>query len=1460
MANNNQVAPIELPFGFPPKSAALNLFCQPLVPAPYVIGIHPKYEAIFHTLACFHQVPEQVHFVLNGPLNPNLHYFDSARNVLNNAGVYGFQDMNGLFGDMTDDNFPPNPQFNSVIYYVASSLGAVDPVKAIDFVHNLPIDSVVYADVSNVSAPSNTPGMCGLFYEPFTGPFGVKMLTAKYKCGRVKVEYDYSVLRNRPWFYDTTAVIWRIVEVGPKMLIKFKHVPVCPPPAVYPHIPEPVAIPVSFADVLTRAPFDTVSKDVGLYNISKSWVYQFVGNHYYFFPRQLLRSPVPTSQFVLPKTLVEHLKLEAVGMPRNSKTYETLIGIAHRMYVSAGMKYSNPSQILTGSVIFAMYDGVVDELNFLENHTSSSLARKLDAAVKALDGGVPDKKLKYAFLSLFPLLGLYKLYSKYGLPKFTIPLLRLTFGGHEPIYHPAVGAGVLLPVIRTVVKLALAAAKPLAVIAASVFLANKFVFHGPPNPPIVVHNICPKEFVPDTKPIDSASTITVAGADYTNTILPPTACRRKIAAQLAGFGVKNRLPVYSCQCPSALYLAFRTRMAMPLAAPTQIAIENYRLAMNRLFKSIACYEDGQNIDARTNGTVPACYQIHPMTFSQWAADFPGPKREMYAKALDNLFKGTAIISYKREMFVKFEPYMKHNGTTVSTFDPRLIIKFDPTYNVTVGPFLKAFGNLMKGGSGLLDHEQTGLFPCVTIENMHQCGFVNPAIPRRYTYASGLDAADVGRWFTHWSIFLDDGRIAPPMHGDDSQWTGIRQMADLMLADYQNGYVAVAVEVDGSRFDGHKHAAIKVVHNWLISRFFPAPLSTQLFRHLTATLDTDVRVKTEIGEVKCFSAGRQQSGHVNTSVDNTLQVMGMTEEALFNLENALRDMGLELWQIFAAIIALGDDMAALLFLPRRAVPMIAEYFTNAYAAYGHVAEVQVYTGQNIGRLSFCSGYFYPVIRQGHQLHLWAPKIGRVLSRLSWSKDPDVRPEDFIYSVLQGYSCLMPAIPVLSAFYHTLVHILHKKGAKLIQLPREYEAKFNTKLRGFKIDTSNYTKLDTVLGYYPGSIAAAEYHISTLTDFTLIDHYSVEHIVDVDCPVKRTDEIGKFIVDPVLGAPKPTLADIIRFKLTSAWGILWEKGRQHWGYFARADFLAFMKSMPVSMTSISATAAVTAGAFLSWDIWDPREPVTYNTKGPHPIKQAVSLLVAPFIDALDGVFHLVPITMTAICCYFHSQYIGPQAWFSMLTMYFGANYALFGAPYLEEAARQIDSYFPSWCPPFSIWITLAETDQALAQLAAFYATTNMTYYEDVWTIFWLSYKIWTHCFHIPSGGDYKGRVIKHWWFNQMAIIFVDPLFRSIHNMCVLMDVRRILPGVAIYVDYVSLFSFSWVDSFFESCRAAPQQSKQFLVDHAETFWSKLPVAGRLLSSKIFSIPVGSGVGSLIQWLLMGGGLGTIDPRPK
>lgn len=653
-----------------------------------------------------------------------------------------------------------------------------------------------------------------------------------------------------------------------------------------------------------------------------------------------------------------------------------------------------------------------------------------------------------------------------------------------------------------------------------------------------------------------------------------------------------------------------------------------------------------------------------------------------------------------DTFVKFESYAKGDGDIIERFDPRLIILFDESFVVTVGPFYHALGNHMK----------EVMFP-------HSHGFISREQPRLYVYASGMNATDLGEWLYYWREYMQT----------QSCWTpyGVNL----------NQYHLIEIEGDCSRFDGHKLAKVKAINDKFNLSFIEPKFRNLMKIQLVKTMDTNIKIKTPDGELIFRTSGRHQSGHTSTSVDNSETNIGLTEKALFNCQEAL--VG-ENEMIFGVTTVLGDDNYGLLLVPRTInMTNFNDMMVREYKALNQELELLVHVGDREPIGSFCSGYFYCVLDGLKETYLWAPKIGRILSKLAWVKDHRFNPNDFLYSLLVAYRHVFPHIPILRAYYTKSITILEALDAKIIDLPKEYEFRITTNHQGYNVSNLIYDQLYSIYGITVIEIFELEEYINTRSDFELLDHPVLTKIMEVDAPVKRDLDVGDFIPGTPISPPGPQLW-LSAKKFINA---MWERRLGHdvaeiWAKFERPfnllpHFIA--RSFGIDLAGFA--------RFL---------PFLNNVKVPEVdwdhVTEDLGRIVNRHIPRGEINFNLYNVGLL----FFSFKFMPIKAWFiSFLAFCKRPDQAVcvLGAPVYEEMLKSyplIHKYF--WL--FETFVNVSLTLYRYPSIADTYCpwfTVSMCYATSAISRYLLH--------SVLTRGDFETRVSRHAYWNAFCVFFID-----------------------------------------------------------------------------------------------------------
>lgn len=218
----------------------------------------------------------------------------------------------------------------------------------------------------------------------------------------------------------------------------------------------------------------------------------------------------------------------------------------------------------------------------------------------------------------------------------------------------------------------------------------------------------------------------------------------------------------------------------------------------------------------------------PLTKRGFVETFRGPKRQLYARAVDSLeTKPFTVNDSKVKVFVKYE---KTDFTRKSDPVPRVISPRDPRYNVMVGRYLRPIEER-------IFHSLAGLFE------------------GQRTVFKGMNAVESG------SAML---RL----------WNGFRN--------------PVAVGLDASRFDQHVSLdALKWEHSQYPKCFRRAKWKRKLSRLLAMQCRNDCTGRCEDGELHYVKEGGRMSGDMNTSLGNCILMCCMIKQ--YSLDKGVRTL-------------------------------------------------------------------------------------------------------------------------------------------------------------------------------------------------------------------------------------------------------------------------------------------------------------------------------------------------------------------------------------------------------------------------------------------------------------------------------------------------------------------------------------------------------------------------------------------
>lgn len=1010
-----------VPLSFPLTSDVMKLFPDTLLPINNK-ALSPNYVELLHTLACYDAIGT-VDVVLNGPRSVTPTYFDSRNNAGLNAGVLGFADLASPFPrPIINNNLTLNLQAPSEIF-IANTAARIKPDVLMAFVSTLPVGSTCYCDVYNPLATSKVEGSGGVRVEPFFD--GCRKLTVKHVNGRQTIDYDYSEFLAGPWFvYNNHTVVWNTMVVGPKLVLSFTLTSGLPPskPLVtnYKYV-EQIRT-GSFADAYSRSPFDRVSDVETLVQLN----YRINFPDFIYLNTALEYATGNFTSVAVPVELLEYLKFRVIGHPRNKATFDLLLGLAEKQSVSAGFRFIQPSKVIMAASYLAFVDGIdAEKMIWSRINLMSGVFDDYNAARDCAFSPIPNLKWPY-----------------------------LAIGGGVALATPILFHQLNKQFVR---KLEPQANSPLVFALAIGFIGIKYIYDNFSfvksnfsSPPVFLRTVCVTEF---EKRIVEQDPSTILTFNDSKVDFLPNDCTSKVAAVQAGHVARLRTPIYSCQCENSLIVAMQNRLGFLNNEVDDVIFQQYKDALLRSFEfsSVAYLGDD-------NGRCLWALKFNLTPFAVWLKNFPQTKQLLYRKAREDLDLGIKNVSPRMESFVKFEPYMKSDGDNINRFNPRLIVKFDDTFLVSLGPFYHALGNFIKNEVFPPCHDTLSL-----------------TSPRKYVYASGMTADQLGDWYKYWKDYMSNSACF--------------ELYDINLRDFR----LISLEGDCSSFDGHKLKEIKEINDDVnMTMYCKDDLSIKFLMGTTRNTLISNRLRNG-GRLVFKTNGRHQSGHASTSVDNSETNIALTERAFHNF---VKFHGKP---IFGVTIVLGDDNASLLLVHNSVdLHTFKKFIVAQYVAINQELELVVHTSPDC--VSFCSGYFYRVSYGIEERYLWAPKIGRVLSRLCWCKDPLVNPIDFIYTVLLGYRYLFPAVPILAEFFESLMTICTERHAKEIVISKDWEHKITTHVKGYSFSDSIHQQFFDIYGLSSYDIYMLSTYYKQLDKFTTVDLPQLTMILDRDLPIK------------------------------------------------------------------------------------------------------------------------------------------------------------------------------------------------------------------------------------------------------------------------------------------------------------------------------------------------------------------------
>lgn len=459
--------------------------------------------------------------------------------------------------------------------------------------------------------------------------------------------------------------------------------------------------------------------------------------------------------------------------------------------------------------------------------------------------------------------------------------------------------------------------------------------------------------------------------------MPPTPpCPPRTVAWLYGAAADYHPPTVNLQCNHNAYAAICGRMLFAGKVPWSDQRSGWRALCAHVTATEFPWVHGGG------GRIP----IEATPFDTWASRFPAPRRRDFYEARESLRDGGRT-HFGVSLFVKIEGVPKRCplaswpayseaasdrlslGPASRTW-PRPIQSRMPTFVVQTAPWIHAMGDLVASRWHWLAAATGNTSDPITHTS-------------RITYASGLNARDLGAWLeAALARFASDAD--PP----------------------------VCAENDVGQYDGSLRRGAMALEKLLFGRF-------RLPRHVFELVTRKRRGGRNrgpdgFGSVSYSLVYRRLSGDSWTSVMNSM-INAAIHEYL--------DASHSIW-----MIVLGDDNA--LVGPASAVHTVAA----AVRAFGplHGLDFKFVVRTSPDDLEFCSGVFW----HSTAGRLWGPKPGRVISKTFFSvrQYNPVEAAAWVRGVCMSMRNDVQHIPVLRVFVARLLALTH--GLRAMAVDREH----------------------------------------------------------------------------------------------------------------------------------------------------------------------------------------------------------------------------------------------------------------------------------------------------------------------------------------------------------------------------------------------------------------------------------------
>lgn len=535
-------------------------------------------------------------------------------------------------------------------------------------------------------------------------------------------------------------------------------------------------------------------------------------------------------------------------------------------------------------------------------------------------------------------------------------------------------------------------------------------------------------------------------------------CDRKVACCLVGLAARNRLPVYSCQCGYSAARAVNMRLMPPQTS--------------KFGKGPAPNLYRKNVKELLGEYLPQ--KITPVSNSVWLSTFDSLKRARYQTKITQNLSEKPNYKIPVEIFVKLEAYFKHSMPTLSLLKPRSIGNVNEDISVVTGPVDHAVGLSYKK----ISRKKFNKLAYNQDKNFDWTGNKNRL---EMLYTSGFNSDELGDLYDSITQKLS------------------RELVTLHEKFPNKEFNFKIIEQDGATWEKSMSKLIQdPIDEEIIDR-----LDGQLKDHYTQcrnVLKDPVFKYDNKGHFIYAKPGcKQVSGCSATSTGNSVAdycVVKTQCDITFLIYNGY-------------MLVLGDDSLVFLIFSNDKNPndtKIIKSFVDVGNTLGFVMEVKLHN--SFYTPSFCSGYFYPVTRNGERRLMWAPKMGRLISKIGWYKDSKVNPAVYVRSVNYGMRGWLKPIPILSEIYskhdslNSAIIDLKGYGIKGIETNIHKPEVFDNNT----ISPDIYDFFNEVYGLDTIEVSNFCRYIEEIDLPNLLDHPVLDKILEVDVPVSGNPVIG------------------------------------------------------------------------------------------------------------------------------------------------------------------------------------------------------------------------------------------------------------------------------------------------------------------------------------------------------------------